>query len=222
MKRKTRVKENWLVAAKKKKFILLRYFILAIVFGSLASGYTNCAPVGFNSVGKLPASAQPTGTTSTTGTNSTGTSSTSTTSTTSTTSSTSTTSTTTGVPCNPPRVVVNGQCVCPGTTPDSAFCITAQCFWNQARTQPTVAVSWCQNPYPGTTPNSNSIEKGDSFPSDPEKFWAFLFMDNTPFSTYALADSNVAFGGIYKYRAKYRPELAGREIEITLNSCTCP
>ncbi len=71
---------------------------------------------------------------------------------------------------------------------------------------------------PVSSANSNSIQKGDSYPHDPQRFWEFIFEDRKPFSVYSYVDSNIEWGTEYSYRIKTHPQVASNVVQLTCTS----
>ena len=64
----------------------------------------------------------------------------------------------------------------------------------------TVYLNWTSD----SRANSNGLQKGDSFPNDPQRFWWWL---PTTYNQRSFVDHNIVPGVEYWYRVKYRPEL---------------
>lgn len=79
--------------------------------------------------------------------------------------------------------------------------------------QPYIYLEWGSSP----VANSNGLQKGDSHPGDPERFWDWLPTngDQRSYSDYAITR-----GVTYAYRVKYRPELPSNEVRITCGMAT--
>jgi hypothetical protein len=112
---------------------------------------------------------------------------------------------------------------CPGYVPDPQGCLKARC--QGGISNPSVYLTWCTM----ADANSNSLEKGDSFPSDPERFWDWVQPNadhsgsSFPFSQHDYTDHAVSAGNTYWYQAKFKPAVPSNTSQITipLDSCTC-
>jgi hypothetical protein len=105
---------------------------------------------------------------------------------------------------------------CTGQYADPTGCVVAKCRGTLA--QPRVELHWCSNPQA----NSNSIEKGDSYPNDPNRFWAFVYQDAT-LQARDWIDTAVTTNIFYTYRVKYRPDLPSQNVNVYIpaNTCSC-
>lgn len=65
----------------------------------------------------------------------------------------------------------------------------------------------------GTHPdaNSNSLQKGDMYPNDPNNFWGWVVQGH-PANSYV--DHAITQGITYTYRVKYAPELPSNEVTV--------
>ncbi len=97
------------------------------------------------------------------------------------------------------RVQVMPPAIVPGT-------LTASCI---DPLSPKVKLDWTS--LPGA--NSNGIQKGDSYPSDPNQFWAFIGNPTMEQRTYT--DANIIPGQSYTYRIKYTPTQPSNEVTIS-------
>jgi len=84
--------------------------------------------------------------------------------------------------------------------------LTAQCLGG------AVYLEWGSR----TDANSNGLQKGDSYPADPQNFWGWLPTDSIQ-RTYT--DYAVVPRVTYSYRVKYRPELPSNVVSI---ACPVP
>ncbi len=122
-------------------------------------------------------------------------------------------------PANPPKCTdpsatnYNGPAPCqysnpnPNITPGN---LTYQCLSNPTRVQ----LNWTS----GQNANSNGIEKGDSYPNDPNGFWAFI--GNTSMGDRSYVDYDVIPGTSYKYRIKYAPTVPSNEVTTNCGNVT--
>ncbi|MBX4211436.1 MAG: DUF11 domain-containing protein [Candidatus Yanofskybacteria bacterium] len=82
---------------------------------------------------------------------------------------------------------------------------------------PRVQLSWT----PGVNANSNSIEKGDLFPNDPNQFWGFIFQETPPIHTFSFVDTNVTLNNTYSYRVKYAPTVPSNVVTVFTSAENC-
>ena len=101
-------------------------------------------------------------------------------------------------------VSVSGQPNNPTPTNIGAGNLTYACLYNPFRIQ----LNWTS----GSNANSNSIEKGDIDPSDPNRFWGFIMQDPS-LSVRTYTDHNVTQGTSYSYRIKYAPSVPSNVVE---------
>ncbi len=93
--------------------------------------------------------------------------------------------------------------------------ITGYCTWNSST--PQVHLSWSQNPPPGQIATTNTLQKGDCYPGDPNSYWCAL--PNGP-TQYAFTDTTVLANTQYQYRVKYRPDLSSLNTYNIFTSAT--
>jgi uncharacterized repeat protein (TIGR01451 family) len=84
--------------------------------------------------------------------------------------------------------------------------LTAQCVGN------AVYLEWGSR----SDANSNGLQKGDSYPNDPDNYWGWL---TTTGDQRSYTDYSVTPGIAYQYRVKYRPDLPSNVVTIT---CPAP
>ncbi|MDP2647910.1 MAG: hypothetical protein Q8P35_01565, partial [Candidatus Yanofskybacteria bacterium] len=97
----------------------------------------------------------------------------------------------------------------PGATTLSAVCVGGHA--------PRVILNW----HPVTGQNSNSIQRGDFYPNDPNRFWEFIFLDNAPFQVFSFTDVNVQSNTTYVYRAKTDPNIPSNEVTVHTSPQNC-
>lgn len=80
-------------------------------------------------------------------------------------------------------------------------------------TQPYIYLEWGAHP----AANSNGLQKGDLYPSDPGRFWEWLSTngDQRSYSDYAIVR-----GVTYTYRVKYQPQLPSNEVRVMCGTPT--
>jgi hypothetical protein len=107
------------------------------------------------------------------------------------------------------------------TPPPGAGTVRGVCRWVGGA--PEVQLTWSQYPPPGQgAADSNALQKGDSYPSDPDQYWGFL--PNNP-SAYSYNDDSVVLNTQYQYRVKYRsdlPSLNTYSIYVSAENCGGP
>ena len=91
--------------------------------------------------------------------------------------------------------------------------LSYQCLNNPLRVQ----LNWTS----GVNANSNSIEKGDVDPNDPNRFWGFILQDAS-LALRTFIDSNVLSGTTYTYRVKYAPSVPSNEVQVTCTNAVAP
>ncbi|MCC6277370.1 MAG: hypothetical protein IT289_05595 [Oligoflexia bacterium] len=120
------------------------------------------------------------------------------------------------------NVSLHGGPACPGEEPDPNGCLVAKCVG--PLTNPSIYLKWRRDSSCTHNPNSNSVQKGDMYPNDPQNFWGWLFMDpDMQHPTTELTDSAVEPGKKYWYRIKYKPEDPSNvaQVALPLDDCTC-
>ena len=100
----------------------------------------------------------------------------------------------------------------PGPVPQAGV-LSAQCVgWPT----PRVVLNWTS----GVNANLNSIEKGDSYPNDPDRFWEIIFHDPS-LQVRTFTDTNVTPGVTYSYRVKYGPNVPSNVVTVAIDGPHC-
>lgn len=73
-----------------------------------------------------------------------------------------------------------------------------------------VVLNWTS----GVNANSNSVQKGDYYPNDPNRFWEFINQDGS-MSQRSFTDAYVTPGVAYSYRIKYAPQTPSNVVTVT-------